>query len=421
MSERPWSAPGSEPGAPGGTPLPPPGSATPPPAYGAPPPGYGAPPPGYGAPPPGYGTPPPGYPAPPPGYGAAPGYPPPGAYRTLELRPGIIALRPQTLGDLYGGTMKAVRGNPAATIGLAALTTFVFLLPFTALGTWIASLGGDGLTILDDPQADPDVGALGSFFGWGYLGANLPTFGQTFAGILLAGFLAQVVGQAVLGRKVGLAETGRSTLRRIPAMVAATLLVFLATLVAVGVLIGLPVLFLVTGGGPGGRDGGIGVLLLVLGGLLLVVAAILFSTWWSFTTPAIVLEQAGPVRGLGRSAALVGSPFRGTFWRVFGIRLLTGLMVGVAGTIIALPITFLAGVVLGIASGDGSATGNLFVTQAAANGLAGLLVGALTAPFSAGVDALLYVDTRIRREGLDVQLIQTAQGAAAPPWPLTRP
>ena len=50
-----------------------------------------------------------------------------------------------------------------------------------------------------------------------------------------------------------------------------------------------------------------------------------------------------------------------------------------------------------------------------------LLTGAQTTPFSAGVDALLYVDGRMRREGLDIQLIQSAQGAAAPPWPSTSP
>jgi hypothetical protein len=43
-----------------------------------------------------------------------------------------------------------------------------------------------------------------------------------------------------------------------------------------------------------------------------------------------------------------------------------------------------------------------FVTQ--------VLVGALTTPFTSAVTALQYVDQRIRKEGLDVQLIAASQG-----------
>ena len=40
---------------------------------------------------------------------------------------------------------------------------------------------------------------------------------------------------------------------------------------------------------------------------------------------------------------------------------------------------------------------------------------ALTAPFSSGVSALLYIDRRMRAEGLDVSLAAAAaRGAAAP-------
>ena len=72
-----------------------------------------------------------------------PGYPPPPApgprVAGLEFRPGIIPLRPLTLGDLYGAVTKAIRGNVAATIGLAVVTSLVCLVPTTALGAWVAS------------------------------------------------------------------------------------------------------------------------------------------------------------------------------------------------------------------------------------------------------------------------------------------
>ena len=49
--------------------------------------------------------------------------------------------------------------------------------------------------------------------------------------------------------------------------------------------------------------------------------------------------------------------------------------------------------------------------------MATLISGALTTPFTAGVDALMAIDQRIRREGLDVQLIHAAQQGGPAPWP----
>ena len=94
-----WQPPENVPG--------PPSSGYPPPGYlpsGYPPPGYlppSYPPPGYGYPPPGY--PPPGYP--PPGYQFGhPGYPP----QPMALQPGVIPLRPLTLGDIFNGIQELV-------------------------------------------------------------------------------------------------------------------------------------------------------------------------------------------------------------------------------------------------------------------------------------------------------------------------
>ena len=67
-----------------------------------------------------------------------------------------------------------------------------------------------------------------------------------------------------------------------------------------------------------------------------------------------------------------------------------------------------------VASGDPQ---NTYVFQAIVSGVSALITGALTTPFTAGVDALLYVDQRIRREGFDVQLITAAQADAARTWP----
>ena len=106
-----WQPPENVPGPPpSGYPAP----GYPPPGY--PTPGYGYPPPGY--PPPGY--PPPGYP--PPGYQFGhPGYPP----QPMALQPGVIPLRPLTLGDIFNGAIRYIRANPKATLGLTAAVVVI--------------------------------------------------------------------------------------------------------------------------------------------------------------------------------------------------------------------------------------------------------------------------------------------------------
>ncbi len=425
MSDQSWTAPGSGSQEPDPGPVPPssaPSGGSPPPPGGYPPPPGGFPGAAGGYPPPpqqarpGPGAPPPGYPHPP-GPAAPPG--PRGAWHSVEFRPGIIPLRPLGLADLYGAVIKAVRGNPAATIGLATLTTFAFLLPTTALGTWLATLGS---TPLDAGVSSTASETFGAGFGLGILGLYLPAIGQLLSGILLAGFLAQVVGQAVLGRKVSLGETWTATRGRILPMLGAVLTTVAVSLLGVVLLLAGPVALLVYGASS--NDGAViatAIVLLLLALVAVIALSLYLGTKWAFATPAIVLERLGAISGLRRSWRLVEAPTRGGFWRILGIRLLTALIVSVAASVIAFPITLVVGVIIGSVAGDGGTTGDLFATQALASGIAGLVTGALTTPFTAGIDALLYVDQRIRREGLDVQLVQTAQGAAPPPWPLARP
>ncbi len=388
MSDQPWVAPGS---GPAGPPQGPPSG---------PPPGQ-----------------PPSQPPPPPG-GHVPPPAPPGPYRAFEFRPGIIPLRPLQIGDLYGAVLKAVRGNPAATIGLAALTTFAFLLPTTALGAWLS--GQSGLSLVDESSAASDTVPDG--FGLGIVGMYLPSVGQALSAILLAGFLAQVVGQAVLGRKVKMGEVWRATRGRVLAMVGAVVVTSLALLLTLAVTVGIPVGIGIYADRAGGGGVGLVILLVIVSVLATVAALALLSTKWAFATPAIVLDRIGVFAGLRRSWQLVGSPLKGAFWRILGLRLLTGIIVGVAAYVITLPITAVLFVATFTVTADGSGAGSDFlVLQTVTTGIAGLLTGALTTPFSAGVDALLYVDARIRTEGLDVRLIQATQGAAPPPWPITSP
>lgn len=334
-------------------------------------------------------------------------YPPPpqaGAAGYGEYRPGIVPLRPLRLGDIYGGVIKAIRGNAGATIGIAFLVTFAALLPTTALSAWL-SRGTSFFPDLEDPEAF-DAGELVT----SSLVQNIPSLGVFLSSLVLAGFLAYVIGQAVLGRRVGIGETWRGTARHLLPVIGALVLVGIIEVVVVVLLIGPGVALVVSGVASGGSIVG-GVLLTVLGGLATVLAWMYIWTRTAFVAPSIVLEEIGVVPGLRRSWLLTKG--RG-FWRIFGIRLLTAVIVGFIGQIIAMPLGFV--MFFAVSTGGGVDLEGLTLLMIALSALVALLVGALTTPFTAGVDATLYVDERMRREALDVQLVRSARGEITPPW-----
>jgi hypothetical protein len=90
-----------------------------------------------------------------------------------------------------------------------------------------------------------------------------------------------------------------------------------------------------------------------------------------------------------------------SFWRVFGITLLAGIIVAIAGGILQLPFTF-----FGALSGSGIVATVILV-------IGTIAAGTVTRPITAGVTVLLYVDMRMRKEGLDLAL-RTASGTGQP-------
>ena len=335
-----------------------------------------------------------------PGQGFAPMTPRYGQQPAMEFRPGVIPLRPLMLGDLYGAVIKAVRGNVAATMGLAFVTTLIFLVPTTALGAWVASQ--ESLDIASTQDILPVAGTLGSV---------VPSLGTSGSAILLTGFVAFVISQAVMGRRVTAGQTWEGTRGRLLPLVGATIVTGLVITLALAAVLVLPIVAVVGAATSADHSGLVGAVLLAVAAALVALALVLFlSTRLAFVGVAVVLERASVGHGIARSWRLTSGS---QFWRVLGIRILTGIIVGIAAQILAFPLGLIGGVGI-VATADPQ---NLYVWQAIISGVSGLVTGALTTPFTAGVDALLYVDQRIRREGFDVQLIAAAQDDATRQWP----
>ena len=376
---QPWFPPGSQPGGYGQAP---PGPGHGQPGYGQP--GYGQP--GYGQP--GYGQ---------PGYGAPPGgWAPP---QQTAPKPGVIPLRPIGVGEILDGAFTSIRRNPKATLGISAVVLTISAVITSALELLLLSQLHLNTASGRTPTTAQLLGALAVVVPSGLTAVVLAFIVQ----ILLTGLLTAVIGRSVLGHRITAGEAWHIALPRLPALLGTTLL---AGLIYIGPWIVLFVLLilLAVAHAP--------VAVLVVAGVFGVIATVVVDAWFwtmfSMSAAAVVLERLGPAQALGRSWRLV----RSSFWRVFGILLLAWIIVFVASSVLRLPFA-----IISAAFSNSSATFAQAIQPNAAGlaigAIGGIIAGAITQPIWAGVTVLLYVDLRMRREGLDL-ILQTAAGGQGP-------
>ncbi|GAP51230.1 glycerophosphoryl diester phosphodiesterase membrane domain-containing protein [Streptomyces azureus] len=375
-----WSAPSGSgtPAGPGQTPPPPP----PGPGWGTQPPG------GYGpGGPGGYG---PGGPGGPGGWSSAWGGPPPAA------KPGVIPLRPLGVGEILDGAVSTMRTYWRTVLGISltiAVLTEVIVVLFQGL-----VLDDSSTDALNDPSAT--LSELSRAMGDAMLNSTVLFVISLVGTVIATALLTTVTSRAVLGKSVTIGEAWRDARPQVVKLFGLICLLLLITagIVTVGTLPGI----LVSVAGSTGA----GVALTVLGIIGAGIVALWLMIRFSLASPALMLEKQGIKKAMSRSTKLV----RGTWWRIFGIQLLATIIANVVASIIVIPFTFLAGAL----SGDGitgwlnSGVGSLGWTFLIVSGIGSVIGSMLTFPITAGVTVLLYIDQRIRREALDLELARAA-------------
>ncbi|MGI4787626.1 MAG: hypothetical protein ACRYFS_02110 [Janthinobacterium lividum] len=175
----------------------------------------------------------------------------------------------------------------------------------------------------------------------------------------------------------------------------------------------------------------------VLTGFLLTVGLALCGVLWLvvatqllFVLEALLVEGQGPIGAMRRSGALVG----GYGFRVFGCLLLLGMVLFIVSLGIRLPLAYLVDGVLNVAPGaaalysggaNGVGTSQQQVVSLISSGLAHMLL----IPFIVCVITVLYYDLRIRKEGVDIEMLAlelnypplSALGPYLPPVPTFSP
>lgn len=139
--------------------------------------------------------------------------------------------------------------------------------------------------------------------------------------------------------------------------------------------------------------------LLMLGFIALVVPGIWLSLACALAFPALMVEGFTGWKAIKRGIGLMRHRWWPTFAVIFLGYLLASILSGIFGALIG-----------GVLFGAGGAHG---ASYAVANGIATAGAAVLTTPFNAAIITLAYYDLRVRKEGLDLELLADGLGLPA--------
>ncbi len=239
----------------------------------------------------------------------------------------------------------------------------------------------DGTSTVHWAALEPEIGALALTIVLGFV-LNAPT--KTIAyGLFGDTYLARATSWR------GALQTG---IRRVPSLLWIVLLIDGPIVLAWGALVLL----------------GIGLAhvspALALVVIPLAIATLLAEIWWSIinrlAVPSLMMENTRGMSALRRSWALV----RGTWWSVFGTVLLAMVLI----VIVTLVINAILGVLVGAIVPSSHPGTHAFVLGS----LEGIATILLFSPFTCAIATVLTVDMRVRKEGLDLELLTSGQTGA---------
>lgn len=317
--------------------------------------------------------------------------------RPTAPKPGVIPLRPLGAGEILDGALSILRRHWRAILGV----TFVAAVFTQGLGVLIEGFFLNNDTRLQNLKDNPNptVGDIMHALSGAFASTGLTVVVMLIGTIVATAMVAVVASRAVLGRPVTAGQVWREARPRLPHLLGLALLIPLigAGILAVAALPGALIAL------AGAESGGAAFASLGLIGASVVV--VWLTVQWSLAAPALMLEKQDIVPAMKRSAKLV----RNAWWRVLGVQLLAAVLVYIASSIIQAPFLFIARGVTGESIGSFlSGDSNPGWSFLGITGIGAAIAAMFTLPISSGVTTLLYMDQRIRREALDIELTRAA-------------
>ena len=351
-----------------------------------------------------------GAPQPPlPQYGAPaqPGsFPPPTPSGwTPPPKPGLIPLRPLQFGTLLGASFQVMRRNPRPTLGSSLLLNGLVFVLFAGIFGTVAFLAFGRIESATSANEEEIVaGTVGASI----LAGIIPIVLSIIATAILQGLISLEVARGTLGERLRFGGLWRLARGRIGALIGWSFLLTAALLVVTVVL------SLILGLGIASGDGvgiAVAVIVTLLLGLVVFAASIWLGTKLALVPSVLMLERTTLRAAIARSWSLTN----GAFWRTFGTLLLVYVIVQAAAQVVSLPLSILTGFGGGLLNPNGSEEGliAMSVVVLLASGVLSVVFGAVSLVILSSVTALIYIDLRMRKEGLDLELARFVEARQA--------
>ncbi len=314
---------------------------------------------------------------------------------TPASRAGIVPLHPYGFGTILGRSFVALRHNPRVLLGFALVVQTVAYLIVTAALAAVAVASFARLDTLVPGSDEFDAVLTGSVALTGVAALVLGALAGTLSVLVQAVVVADVAA-AVVAQKPTLRDAWRHVRPVFLPLLGYALLTLLAATVVLAVLGGIAVL--------------VGLALLPLGivlGVLFALGLIPLYLWLAtklFLVPsAMILEGVGIRRAIVRSWVLT----RRRFWSTFGVIVIISLAFGFIAQVISFPLGLLSGGISTIVAPTGADDPSslvAFVVIQLAGQIGILLVQCIAVVVQSTSAVLVYVDARMRVEGLDHDL-----------------
>ena len=304
-----------------------------------------------------------------------------------------------TLGTILGASFRVLRRNPRPTFGLSLLIEGI---------TVVASAGVIALVFVfafsrisnatsDSAAATIANGSIGLIL----LAYLVPITLGVFGTAISQGIFSLEVARGTLGEKLTLGGLWRRSKGRMGALIGWFWAIIGIALVLYIIVIVLLTVVIALGGATGAVVG-------ILLGILLFLGAGVLAAWLvpklSLVAPVLMVERLTLGRAIARSWTLT----RGYFWRTFGIELLVLVIINIATSVVTAPLEIVFIALTGVFNQTGDQT--VAIVIGVVVGIVSIVLivvlGAVATVVQSATTGLLYIDLRIRKEALDLDLIR---------------
>jgi len=313
---------------------------------------------------------------------------------------GLVPLRPIPFGAVLGAPFRLQRRAPRTTLGPALVISLV-TTTLAAFLAWALTVGPqaalDASYYQDYLLAQNLLGTLGA------IGGFVPMVLALTGNALLAGAVVVAASRAVLAERVSFRGLRWRLQGRIGRLVAWTAIVFLVTAGVLALASLLPVTLAVSSS----AGSAFAFLVAFLEAIAIVLVGGYLGGRIGFTSHVIALEGLGVAAAIARSWRLT----RRAGWRLFGSQLLIWIVVALAAGILTLPISWALDLAVGLIFPTGATQAQSEIYSAARTVIltaVSAVIGAFGLVMQSVCAALLYLDQRMRVEGLDLALARYA-------------